>query len=293
MRAPDPRVSVLLPAYNNEAYLGPAIESVLCQSYADFELLVVDDGSTDGSREIIARYARDDTRIRPTMCAHRGFVATLNEGLSQARGEYVARMDHDDIALPERLARQVEWLRADPACVVVGTSFIAIDDRGRPRRTHHCLINDTTIRRGLALDPCIPHPTAMLRRSALIAVGGYRPGYVAAEDYDLWRRVAHLGRLHNLEEPLLLYRETAASMSRRQAATQLASADRIRHEVWNDPRFAPFRRVSLATLRRLPGEHEPALEDLQRRLARAALRRRDMRLLLYLCADLARFRLTP
>jgi glycosyltransferase involved in cell wall biosynthesis len=285
-----PLVSVLLPVHNAERYLALAIESVLGQSYGDLELLVLDDGSTDGSREIIERYAADDARIRVTCGAHRGVAATLNEGLRQARGELVARMDADDVAMPERLARQVEWLRADPACVVLGTSFVAIDQDGREGRTHHCFVNDVTIRHALPLHPCIPHPTAMFRRSVVVAAGGYRGDYAATEDYDLWRRLAHVGRLHNLPETLLRYRETATQTSTTRASTQATTAERIRNEVWEDDVLAPYRRISLRTLGRLPGEHLPALEDLQRELAGTALRRRDARSFVYLCADLVRFR---
>jgi GT2 family glycosyltransferase len=285
-----PLVSVLLPVHNAERYLALAIESVLEQSYGDLELLVLDDGSTDGSREIIERYAADDARIRVTSRAHRGVAATLNEGLGQARAELVARMDGDDVAMPQRLARQVEWLRADPACVVLGTSFVAIDEDGREGRTHHCFVNDVTIRHALPLHPCIPHPTAMFRRSVVVAAGGYRADYAMTEDYDLWRRLAHVGRLHNLPEPLLRYRETATQLSTVRASTQAATAEWIRSELWEDDVLAPYRRISLRTLRRLPGEHLPALADLQRELAGAALRRRDARSFVYLCADFVLFR---
>jgi hypothetical protein len=130
----------------------------------------------------------------------------------------------------------------------------------------------------------------MLRRSVVVAAGGYRARYPAAEDYDLWRRLAHVGPLHDLPETLLRYRETATQTSAARAHTQAATADRIRSGVCRDAVLAPYRRVSLRTLRRLPGEHAPTLEDLQRQLAGAALRRKDVRLFLYLCADLARCR---
>jgi glycosyltransferase involved in cell wall biosynthesis len=279
-------LSVIMPVYNAERHAAEAIESLLRQTHADFELLVLDDGSTDATGAIVARYAADDARIRVIEHAHRGLVAALNEGLAQARGEYIGRMDADDIAMPERLARQVEWLDRHPACVVVGSSFVLIDDWGREIKVHHCFVNDLTIRHALAVEGCIPHPTAVFRRAAAVGAGGYRPAYDVAEDYDLWRRLARIGELHNLPEPLLYKREGPAAVSSLRADTQLERAAVIRDEIWRDPHLSAHRRVSLRTLSRQPGEHGPALDGLQKELAKAALRRRDVGLFLYLCADL-------
>jgi glycosyltransferase involved in cell wall biosynthesis len=289
-----PQLSVVLPVYNAEHDVAEALESVLGQTYADFEVLVLNDGSTDASRAIVARYADADPRIRVIERGRRGLVVTLNDGLAEARAEYVARMDADDIAMPQRLARQVEWLDRHPACVVVGSSFILVDERGGRLRVHRCFVNDLTIRHALAAEGCIPHPTAMFRRRAALGVGGYSAAYDVTEDYDLWRRLARVGELHNLPEPLLYKREASAAVSAVRADTQREQAARIRDEVWRDPDLSRYRRVSLRTLCRLPGEHVPALEELQKELALAAWRRRDVGSFLYLCGDLVRFRLqTP
>jgi glycosyltransferase involved in cell wall biosynthesis len=277
--------------YNAERHLVEAIESVLRQTYADFELLVINDGSTDRSLDIINSYACRDRRVHVTDRANRGLIATLNEGLAQARGEYVARMDADDIAVPERLAKQVEWLRADPGCVVVGASFVLIDESGRQDATWHCFVNDVTIRHALPAEGCIPHPTAMFRRSAVIQAGGYRHDYVAAEDYDLWRRLARVGRLKNLPEPLLYKRESDRQVSAKHADAQRQTADRVRDEIWHDEQLSRYKRVSLLRLSRLPGEPVQALVGLQKELALIALRHVDARLFLYLCADIVRFQM--
>jgi glycosyltransferase involved in cell wall biosynthesis len=290
-RPGKPLVSVILPVYNAEEHLAEAIESVLRQTHADFELLIINDGSTDGSLEIIELYAREDPRIRVIDRANRGLIATLNEGITEARGEYIARMDADDISMPERFARQVDWLTRNAGCVLVGASFILIDESGREDRTWHCFVNDVTIRHALPAEGCIPHPTAMFRGSAVIQVGGYRDAYVAAEDYDLFRRLVHVGELHNLAEPLLYKRESERQVSATLADTQVRSADRIRNEIWQDRRLSRYKRVSLRRLCRLPGEHAPALEGLQKELALIALRHGDVRLFAYLCADIVRFRL--
>jgi glycosyltransferase involved in cell wall biosynthesis len=285
-----PQVTVILPVYNGDKYLAEAIESILEQTYTDFDFLIIDDGSTDGSFAIIQSFAQRDPRIRFTTRGNRGLVATLNEGVAQARGKYIARMDADDISMPARFKRQVSFLDANPSCVVLGTSFILINEAGRELKTWRCFIHDLTIRHALPAEGCIPHPTAMCRKSAIIEANGYRENYPAAEDYDLWRRLARVGELNNLSEPLLYKREVDAAVSDRQAQTQRQSAKRIRNEIWHDQDLAPYRRVSLSTLSRLPGEHRPALEDLQKELAKIALGRAAIKLFAYLYWDRLRFR---
>jgi glycosyltransferase involved in cell wall biosynthesis len=285
-----PSITVLLPVYNAEPYLAQALQSVLAQTYGDFEVIVVDDGSTDGSREIITRYAREESRIRVIARENRGLVQSLNEGLSQATGEYVARMDADDVCLPERFSKQVTFLRTNPDHVVVGSSFIYIDEHGAETRRHACFVNDVTIRHALPVEGSIRHPSAMLRTRALLEIGGYSDHYFAAEDYDLVRRLAHVGQLHNLPDVLLHYRESPTRVSSTHARQQRRSADLIRAEIWRDALLSPWKRVSLRTLARLPGETVAVLEGLQKDLAKLAIQHRDPSLFLFLCADLIAFR---
>jgi glycosyltransferase involved in cell wall biosynthesis len=206
---PAPAVSVMMPVYNTERYLAEAVESILAQTFADFELIVIDDGSTDGSGAILERYAARDGRIRPTRRPGRGTTPTRNEILAQARGEFCAVMDSDDVALPGRLERQVAYLRAHPECVAVGSRVLLIDPDGAPLRTmvrHMTHEEIDAVHMGGATGSAICHPTTMLRRAALEAVGGYRDEYDLAEDYDLYLRLAEVGRLANLPEVLLKYR---------------------------------------------------------------------------------------
>jgi glycosyltransferase involved in cell wall biosynthesis len=284
-----PRVTILMPVYNAEANVAAATESILEQTYTDFEFLIIDDGSTDNSLAVITEYAKADRRIRVISCANRGLVTSLNEGLAESRGSYIARMDADDIAMPSRLREQVAFLDENDRCAVVGTSFILIDDHGNVGTAWRSFIHDLTIKHALALEGCICHPTATYRKSAVLDAGGYREAYVAAEDYDLWRRLARIGELHNLSEPLLYKRESPAAVSARLATIQHQSAERIRREVWMDNFFTGYRRVPLSKLVQLPGEHPPTLRSLQKDLAIFAIRRGDIRLFSYLCWDLLRF----
>lgn len=205
----EPLVSVLMPVYNAERYVAEAVESILAQTFADFEFLIIDDGSTDGSLPILEQYARQDGRIRLVSRANTGYLAALNEMLGMARGELIARMDADDIAMPERLERQASYLRANPSCLLVGGRGLVVDPDGDPlchwnsEQTHEEIdALHMTGDRGSV----ICHPTAMMRREAVLAVGKYREPFYTAEDLDLFLRLAERGRVANLPQVLLKYR---------------------------------------------------------------------------------------
>lgn len=203
-----PRISVVMPVYNAARYLQAAIDSILAQTFSDFELVAVDDGSTDNSHAILDSYAARDPRVRVLSRPNTGIVGALNDGLALARGEFLARMDADDIALPERFARQLAWFAERPDGVGVGSAFIYIDARGarlkwNPRQTDHTAIEQAL----LAGDGgAIIHPAAMFRRAAVDRVGRYRPLAQWIEDLDLYLRLARVGTLGNRPETLLLYR---------------------------------------------------------------------------------------
>jgi len=209
-----PLVSVLMPVYNVEAFLGEALESVLAQTYSRFELVVVDDGSTDGSWAIAAAAAARDTRVRLLRNEHnRGIVATRNRAFAEAdkASRYFAIMDSDDISLPERLAHQVAFLEAHPDHALVGGANLIIDEHGTEvgRRMYPC--SHEAITAVITRYNPISQPTVMIRRSALSAVGTYDPRYPRCEDYDLWLRLASHFKVANLPEFTLKYR-----LSRRQ-----------------------------------------------------------------------------
>ena len=203
-----PTVSVVLPVYNGERYVAEAVDSILAQTWTDFELLILDDGSKDRTPEILAGYAKNDARVRLTTRPNAGLVPTLNELLEQAQGELVARMDADDVALPQRFEREVAHLRAHPECLVVGSAVEWIDPDGELLKLHvppltHTEIDAAHLR---SREAEICHPSAMIRRSALERVGNYDRELDGAEDLDLWLRIAEVGQLANLREPLLRYR---------------------------------------------------------------------------------------
>jgi len=210
----QPAISVILPVYNAERFVGEAVESILQQTFGDFELLLLDDGSTDGTGAILERYACDP-RVRVIHQANAGLIATLNRGLAEARGLLIARMDADDISLPDRFARQVAFLESHPRVAVVGGAARCIKEDGEfvnaldwstwPAGLHHpCEPAD--VRKAMENYSALVHPAVLMRREAVREVGGYRSAFVAAEDYDLWLRLADRHDLANLNDVVLLYR---------------------------------------------------------------------------------------
>jgi glycosyltransferase involved in cell wall biosynthesis len=222
-----PAVSVLIPVYNGGGYFAAALDSILAQTFTDFECIVLDDGSTDGSGELAQRRALADPRLRVVRRENRGLVATLNELLALARGELIARMDADDIALPDRLERQVRFMAAHPEVACLGGAYILMDEGGRPITLVRPLLDDAAIQDSSLRGHCnISHPTAMMRAELARALGGYRPEYYPAEDLDLWLRMGEHGALANLPEPMIFYRIHAGSISAASAQGRQRDAGR-------------------------------------------------------------------
>lgn len=220
-----PIITVLLPLYNAASYLDEALDSILAQSWTDFELLVIDDGSTDGSLEKIT--ARTDARIRVELLPrNQGVVAALNRGLELARGAYIARMDADDIALPDRLAHQLAYMEKHPEVGALGTDF---ESFGGPSSESWVRYFDAeNLHIALLFENPICHPTVMLRRSTLSALGLKYPGdFPHAEEYALWMRISARSRLANLPERLLRYRVHGKQISRLKSAEQCRSIDQL------------------------------------------------------------------
>lgn len=217
-----PRVSVVLPVFNGAATVASTLDSIIGQTFEDFEVVVVDDGSADATPEILQRYAKADARLVVTRTPNRGLVPALNTALDAARGDYVARMDADDICHPQRFSRQVEYLDRTANAVVVGSQVLLIDERGaplphQPPTGRGYVMKDRC--RGFAYFPPAPptvaHPTAMMRRAVLEAAGRYRAYFaIGSEDRDLWWRLMKFGDIHRIPERLVQYRLHTANLSR-------------------------------------------------------------------------------
>lgn len=221
----EPRISVAMAVYNNAPFLAEAIESILGQSFGDFEFLIVNDGSNDGSGDIIDAYAARDARVRPIHQANRGLVASLNRMIEEARAPLIARMDGDDISLPLRFERQIAFMEANPDYGVVGTSTHDIDERGKLSLNidYHPLDHDSFVA-ALEGGPLLCHPSVMMRRDLIRAAGGYRAAFRHCEDYDLWLRLAGVTKICTIPDRLLHYRRSAAQVSSHHAYEQLTGA---------------------------------------------------------------------
>jgi glycosyltransferase involved in cell wall biosynthesis len=202
----EPQVSVIMPVRDAAAHLAAALDSIRGQSLAEIEILVVDDGSRDGTPGILEAAARADPRLRAIRQDAAGIVPALDRAIEAARAPLLARMDADDLAMPERLARQAAFLGRHPSVAVVGGACRLIDRRGRLLGLWRPPTDPAVIAARLPVENCLSHPTVMMRRDAVLQAGGYRAAFVHCEDYDLWLRVAERHALANLPEVMLAYR---------------------------------------------------------------------------------------
>lgn len=229
----SPRISVLMPVYNAESYLAAAVESILAQTWQDFEFLIMDDGSSDRTPQILQAYAQNDPRIHVYQSQNQGVSAARNSLLQKARGEYVAVMDADDIALPHRLAAQIHYLDHHPEIVCVGGSHDLIDEQGRFLTTLKLPETDEQIQAlALAGHGSICHPCACMRRSPVLQVGGYDERLKSAHDLDLWLKLGEVGQLTNLPEVVLQYRIHTQSVSGQNFISQRQEAEFACQQAW-------------------------------------------------------------
>jgi glycosyltransferase involved in cell wall biosynthesis len=227
----DPLVTVLLPVYNAADFVRESVDSVLAQTFTDFELLIINDGSKDGCTEILRSYT--DPRITLVEQENMGLIKTLNKGLQLARGKYVARFDADDVCYPERLQEQVDFLEANPDYVLIGSEADYMDEEGNPLFTYKFkYYEDEEIRNaGFMICPVI-HSAAMFIKDAVIKAGGYDDHAVTFEDHLLWRDLADYGKMKNVHKSWIKVRFNAAS----------ATVD----EKWRGPEFREIKYKSIA-----------------------------------------------
>lgn len=210
----DPHISVLTCCFNAAEFLGEAIESVLHQSFGDYEFLLVDDGSTDSTPQILRRYAARDPRIVVLTKANTGLADSLNFGLRRARASWIARLDADDVAMPGRLERQLDFVRRRPKVILVGSGCWEIDAQGRRVKRHSYPASHFLLLKYLErIRPFFPHSSALFSRAHAIAVGGYRARFVRSQDRDLWLRMGNLGAVACLADPLVQVRKHPAAIS--------------------------------------------------------------------------------
>lgn len=221
-----------MPVYNGERYLSGAVESVLNQTFSDFEFIIVDDGSTDRTNSILSAYAKQDSRIRLlTHPKNLGLTAALNRGIDEARGDYLARMDADDLCHAERLARQVSYLDAHAECGVLGTSYYRLDANGDRGLACHYQNDPIFLQWYLCFQNPLAHASVMVRTRHLREANGYRESARYAEDYDLWWRLSSQTKFGCLPELLMDVRYHSASVSQVHAHQQMKAKYAVLQEM--------------------------------------------------------------
>ena len=235
-----PAVSVLMPVYNAADTLPYALRSLTSQSFTDFEVIAVDDGSTDKSLSILKESAAKDRRIRPVPVKRSGIVGALNAGLGLAKGEFIARMDADDVCHPRRLELQHGFMRKDRTCALTGSRARVFPRSGLKDGMLHyeswlnSVVSSEDIRRDMFIESPFPHPSVMFSKDAAVSLGGYREmGW--PEDYDLWLRFAEAGMgMAKLPETLLFWREGEARLSRNHGMYSAENFRRLKaHFLWH------------------------------------------------------------
>lgn len=230
-----PTVSVVMSVYNGQDFIREAIDSILAQTFKDFEFIIIDDGSADDTTNIVRSY--NDPRIRLICQNNHGLVYSFNKGVRLARGGYIARMDADDISLPSRFKKEVSLLDKNPAIGLVGTFFQYIDEE-TSERLKTVMFGPTKhidlVRMMYLVNP-FGHGSIMMRKQAVLEAGGYRSGYEPAEDYDLWHRIAEHWQITQIPEVLYLWRLNPNSISHTKMEIQHAAAARTVNEVFDKP----------------------------------------------------------
>ena len=215
-----PAISILMPVHNGAEWLAEAIASIHAQDFADFEFLIVDDGSDDGTAAMLSSFAADDRRIRLLHQAPQGIVAALNNAIAAARAPYLARLDADDSARPDRLGKQFAFMQAHPEIGLLGTFAERIDAAGNIVGRLAPPTEPARLAQVLGRTNPFVHSSVMMRAALVRRIGGYRAAFRAAEDYDLWLRMAEAGGIANLADYLTQYRRHDSNLSRRDAIRQ-------------------------------------------------------------------------
>jgi len=230
----NPKISVLMPAYNAEKYIGEAIESILNQTFKDFEFIVIDDCSTDKTWEIIQKYAANDLRIRFFKNEKNLKLSlTLNKGIDLCRSQYVARMDADDFSYPDRLEKQYNFMENNPEVGISGGSMNVCDQFLNVRSVRNYNLTDEEIRKHIFRYSPFCHPLVIIRKAVFDKVGKYDTNFNPAEDYELYFRIGVLYKFGNLKDTLLKYRTVEKSMTTGSTKKMELETIRIRNQYAN------------------------------------------------------------
>lgn len=233
----QPLVSVIMPAYNTEKYIGEAIESILNQTFKDYEFIILDDVSTDGTWEIIKKYANQDARIIPIRNEKNLYIAeNRNKGVSLAKGKYIVWQDSDDISLPTRIEKQVALMESNPKVGICGAYIQSFDEKGDLDVRRYAQ-NDAELRRNIFKFSPVAQPVAIVRKEALDKVGPFDTSLPPAEDIDMSFRIGEFYEFANIPEILLRYRAHSQSATRKRLGKMIGDTLEIRKRYKNNPNY--------------------------------------------------------
>lgn len=255
-----PKISVVMPAYNAEKYIGEAIESILNQTFKDFEFIIINDGSVDHTKEIIQKY-NDSRIVLLENDKNRGIVLSLNKGLDAATGEYIARMDADDIALMNRLERQAEYLDEHKDIGVLGTGICTFGEKIKEQKRVFTT-NAEQLKAELLFNSCIAHPTVMIRKSVLQKYNlKYNTEFAGAEDYCLWWNIAKVSKIATLPDILLDYRIHESQITKKKDIQYYNMMDNLMEIRFKDIGYIGTKEEKEMFMKYCLGEYESYSED--------------------------------
>lgn len=230
----NPIVSVIMSVYNDEKYVSLAIDSILKQSFEDFEFIIINDGSTDRTLEILKEYEQKDSRIVLIEQENRGLTKSLNIGIKKAKGKYIARMDSDDISDLQRFEKQIEFLEINKDYALIGTNVEKIDESGKHIEFNTTKYTNKEIQKTLSIRNCFAHGSVMINRTMIKDECYYDENFKYAQDYRLWAKIAKNFKVANLEEPLYSLRLHEKSISKTKLEDQAIYAGIISYEFESD-----------------------------------------------------------
>ncbi len=236
----NPKVTILMSVYNGEKFLKETLESILSQTFSNFEFIIIDDASTDKTASILKEYTKKDNRIRIIKNKKNiGLTRSLNKGIKSSQGKYIARIDAGDIALPVRIEKQIKFMKDNKEIGLLGTNYFEVNKKGKIIREISLPTNNKNIKKELIKKNPFAHPTVLIRKLVLNKTGLYDEKLKLSQDYELWFRISQVSNLANLPEPLTKVRKTKKSLSFQKRKEQAKTGIEIRKKILREGNY-PF-----------------------------------------------------
>jgi len=268
-KSDQPLVSVLLPVYNGEKHLRETLYSVINQTYQNLEIVAINDGSTDSSKKILGEFAKIDSRIKIINKKNGGIVSALNRGINEARGDFLSRIDSDDVNFPKKIEQEMKVMLSDDNIVLVCSSFEVMNEDGEFLYREVVPTRGEDIKRLMYVANPIGHSTVLMRKSAVMSVGSYSDQSGPVEDYDLWTRLTAVGKIAGVTKSLLRFRVNPDGITQTKNQYMIECAEKVRDLFWENYPPAVLRRSELINIKKYYQQAEPELAlEIKRRIYR-------------------------